>query len=118
MPRCIAKTAENQPCQRIVGASSPYCFAHDPSRQQERIKNAATAGRGSREIREIKKNLRTLYVALERGELDPRTGATMVQVANALLRALTTEAELAESRELERRLARIEKLERESRWSA
>lgn len=115
MPRCTAIKTSGERCQRIVASSSPYCYSHDPSRQAERTKNAATAGRGSREIRDVKQRLRRLYAALDAGVMDPRRGATLVQVANALLRAVQVEAELNNAAEMEKRLERIAALERQLR---
>jgi hypothetical protein len=45
MPRCAGKKEEGSPCERIVGASQPYCYSHDPNRAAERQRNASRGGR-------------------------------------------------------------------------
>jgi hypothetical protein len=45
MARCVHRHADNSQCKRIVETGKPYCYSHDPSRQEERKRNARKGGR-------------------------------------------------------------------------
>jgi hypothetical protein len=62
MPRCAAKKEDGSPCERIVGASQPYCYSHEPVRAAERRRNASRGGRSkaNAEIAGLKAQLRKL----------------------------------------------------------
>jgi hypothetical protein len=62
MARCAASKPNGEPCERIVGASQTYCFAHDPNRAAERARSASKAARTkpTRELSDVKKRLRQL----------------------------------------------------------
>ena len=112
MPRCAGFKPNGNPCERIVAASQSHCYAHDPNRKEERIRNAARAGRGgggtNREIRELKNKLSALYEDVIAKRVDPRVGAVANQIINAQLRALALGRELHQTDELAERLKALE----------
>ena len=56
MSRCAATKPDGSPCERIVGASRVYCYAHDPSNADRRRRDAAKAGRSTpnAELKEVR----------------------------------------------------------------
>src|SRR5215204_3058146 len=62
MRRCAGKKEDGSPCERIVGASQPYCYSHDPERVAERHRNASRGGRSkaNTEIAGLKAQLKKL----------------------------------------------------------
>ena len=79
MPRCAGKKGDGSPCERIVGSSQEYCYAHDPAFAENRKRAASKAakspatGRSSREIREIKDGSRASMLQCLREGLRART---------------------------------------------
>jgi hypothetical protein len=116
MARCAASKPNGEPCERIVGESQRYCFAHDPNRADERARNASKAarspakGRSSSEIREIKGRLKDLYAAVLEGRVERAAAAVANQIANTQLRAIELERRVREQDELEERLDELEGL--------
>ena len=91
MPRCAGQKGDGTPCERIVGASQQYCYAHDPSYAQDRKRAASKAARSpakSRSTTEIRE----------------------IQIANTQLRAIELERRVREQEELEERLDELEDL--------
>ncbi len=115
MARCGGSKADGTPCERIVGASQVYCFAHDPARAGERRRNASRAGRGrpSRELAEIKVLLSDLTDRVLGGEgvetLETGRAAVANQLLNTRLRAVEVERKIKEAEEFEERLAELER---------
>ena len=109
MPRCAGKKGDGTPCERIVGSSQEYCYAHDPAFAEDRKRTASkaarspAASRSSREIRQIKGRLEDLAVAN--------------QIANTQLRAIELERRVREQDELEGRLDELEDLLEEAERS-
>jgi hypothetical protein len=123
MARCAASKPDSSPCQRIVGASQTYCFAHDPKRAAERARNASKAARTkpSRELSDVKKRLRQLAEDVMTGRADRGDAAVAGQSLGTYLRALSVEIKLKEVLELEERIAALEEAEVEeerSSWGA
>jgi hypothetical protein len=110
MPRCAGKKGDGTPCERIVGSSQEYCYAHDPSYAEDRKKAAAKAARSpaksrsNTEIREIKGRLKDLYAAVLEGRTERAAAAVANQIANTQLRAIELERRVREQDELEERL--------------
>jgi hypothetical protein len=120
MPRCAGKKGDGTPCQRIVGASQEYCYAHNPAYAAERKRAASKAARSpakSPEVREIKGLLKDLYTAVLEGKVERQAAAVANQIANTQLRAIELEHRIREHNELEGRLDELEILleEAESR---
>jgi hypothetical protein len=116
MPRCAGKKGDGTACERIVGASQQYCYAHDPSYAEDRKKAASKAAksparsRSNSEIREIKGRLKDLYSAVLEGRAERAAAAVANQIANSQLRAIELERRVREQDELEDRLDELEDL--------
>src|SRR5436190_1478009 len=76
-----------------VGASQRVCFAHDPTKEEARKRNAAKAGasKPNRELSEAKDALRLIADMVLRGELDSRRAAVAIQAWNAVIRGVEVE---------------------------
>ncbi len=116
MPRCAGKKGDGTPCERIVGSSQQYCYAHDPAFAEDRKRAASKAARSpatsrsSREIRQIKGRLEDLYGAVLEGSVSRQVAAVANQIANTQLRALEIERRVREQDELEERVDELEDL--------
>jgi hypothetical protein len=123
MPRCAGKKGDGTPCERIVGSSHEYCYAHDPSYAEDRKKAASKAAksparsRSTSEIREIKGRLKDLYAAVLEGRAERAAAAVANQIANTQLRAIELERRVREQEELEGRLDELEGLLEEAEGS-
>ena len=111
MARCAASKLDGSPCERIVGASQTYCYAHDPEREVERKRNASNAARSkpNRELSSLKALLEDLTERVLSGDLETGRTAVANQLVNTRLRAMEQERKNKETEELE---SRIEALER------
>src|SRR5215212_2122126 len=106
MARCAGRKGDGTPCERIVGASQEYCYAHDPAYASERQRAASKAARSSAkspEIREIKGLLKDLYAAVLEGKVGRQAAAVANQIANTQLRAIELERRIREHNGLEER---------------
>jgi hypothetical protein len=116
MPRCAGKKGDGIPCERIVGSSHKFCYAHDPNYAEDRKKAASKAARSpaksrsTTEIREIKGRLKDLYTAVLEGRAERAAAAVANQIANTQLRAIELERRVREQEELEERLDELEDL--------
>ena len=112
MPRCIGSKPDGSPCERIVGASQTYCYAHDPSRKAERRRNAARAGRSkpSKELSEVKQRLRELAEDVISGRIDRADAAVAGQLYGTFIRAVGVELKVKEVLELEERIEQLERI--------
>jgi hypothetical protein len=116
MPRCAGKKGDGTPCERIVGSSQEYCYAHDPAFAEDRKRAASKAARSpatsrsSREIRQIKGRLEDLYGAVLEGSVTRQAAAVANQIANSQLRAIELERRVREQDELEQSLDELEDL--------
>src|SRR5215212_7016239 len=116
MPRCAGKKGDGTPCERIVGSSHEYCYAHDPTYAEDRKSAASKAAksparsRSSSEIREIKGRLKDLYAAVLEGRVERAAAAVANQIANTQLRAIELERRARDQEELEGRLDEVEDL--------
>ncbi len=110
MARCGGFKPDGTPCERIVGASQDYCYAHDPARQGERKRNASRAGksRGNGEIAGLKDQLRKLASDVLDGKVDRSAAAVVNQIINTRARLLEVERRIKETEELEERLEALE----------
>ena len=123
MPRCAGKKGDGTPCERIVGSSHKFCYAHDPSYAEDRKKAASKAARSpaksrsTTEIREIKGRLKDLYAAVLEGRAERAAAAVANQIANTQLRAIELERRVREQEELEERLDELEDLLEEAERS-
>jgi hypothetical protein len=120
MKRCAASKPNGEPCERIVGASQSYCFAHDPATAAQRSANASKAARAkpTRELSAVKKRLRQLAEDVMSGRADRRDAAVAGQLLGTYLRALSVEIKLKEVLELEERIERLEEADQgDASWA-
>jgi hypothetical protein len=120
MVRCAASKPNGEPCERIVGASQTYCFAHDPNRAAERARNASKAARAkpTRELSDVKKRLRQLADDVMAGRANRGDAAVAGQLFGTYLRAFSVEIKLKEVLELEERIERLEEAEQgDASWA-
>ena len=111
MVRCAALKPNGAPCERIVGASQKYCFAHDPLHSEERRRNASKAARSkpSKEIASVKRQLKDLADAILKGQVERSVGAVAAQVLNVYLRACEIERRAVERDEIQERISELER---------
>jgi hypothetical protein len=113
MPRCAASKPDGSPCERIVGASQRYCYAHDPARSEERKRNASRGGRskgGGSEIADLKTQLRKLAADVLSGEVGRSEAAVVNQILNTRARFIELERRIKEQEELEARMEALEEV--------
>ena len=112
MPRCRETKPDGTPCERIVPASQEYCYSHDPTRADERRRNAQRGGRarGEGEMPDLKKQLKELAAGVLDGTVDRGRAAVANQILNTLIRAVEQERKLRELGELAERLEALEEV--------
>jgi hypothetical protein len=110
MPRCGGFKGDGSPCERIVGASQRFCYAHDPARKEERRRAASRAGRSRSggELGEVRELLREITERVLSGEMSTSVGITVNQVCNTRLRLIEVSRKLQEQQEVLDRLAALE----------
>jgi hypothetical protein len=93
-----------------VRASQMYCYAHDQAQAEARSRNASKAARGkpSRELAQVKEQLRALADDVLTGAADQDAAAVASRILGVYLRAVEQERKLREQEEI---LERIEALE-------
>ena len=114
MPRCQAHKPNGTPCERIVGASQEYCYAHDPDRAEARSKAAHKAASSKKdvEIGAVKRRLREVAEGVLDGSIDRGRGSVAAQTFGVLIRAIEVERKIREQEELEERLAALEQAQK------
>ena len=118
---CGATKADGERCQ-LPAQPNGYCWSHDPANAEQRARNASAGGKAvmsmvsekssaqREEIAEIKGQLRALASELKDGSVPPQTGGVIVQVFNALLRAIEQDRRVRELDEIEARVSDLEGL--------
>ena len=86
MARCSATKPDGSSCERIVGASQAYCYAHDPFNAEKRRRDAAKAGKSTPngELREVKGLLKKLIQQVLSGELETSRAVICVPHGRAI----------------------------------
>ena len=117
MPRCAGKKGDGTPCERIVGSSQEYCYAHDPSYAEDRKRAASKAAKSpAQEPLQLgdqgdhRDGSRTSTLPCWRACGAAPAAAVANQIANAQLRAIELERRVREQDELEERLDELEDL--------
>ncbi len=126
MPRCSGVKRDNSQCERIVGESNAYCFAHDPLRKAERSANASKAGKSKQsqaigDLHALKEKLITLGDDLVAGKAHRGNSAVAATCYGMAIKATEAEVkvrELQESRLVETRLKVQEQTELIARLEA
>jgi hypothetical protein len=88
-----------------------HCFSHDPSKREARSRVAASGGRGKgvKEVRTLKAEVRELISDVRSGAVDRADAATMISGYRALRDFIELERRVKESDELEARIAELER---------
>ncbi len=92
----------------------------DPKNADRRRRQAPRAGRAkpNKELAGLRGQLAELYSSVLDGEVEPKVGAVLAQIANARTRLLETEIKLKKQQELEERLEALEDALRERKEGA
>ena len=123
MSVCAGIKRDGTRCTVGVSPGAQWCYNHDPARQAERRRNAASGGkaRASGELAGIKQRLSDLADDVLAENVDKGVAAVASQVLNVYLRAVSMEMKLREVEELERRMDEIEAMiaaRKERPWGA
>jgi hypothetical protein len=97
----------------VTGAHDEFCHLHDPARSEARRRSARRAGKAkpsSREVRDLKGEIRDVIADVKAGDLDRNDAAVMIQGYRALKDYIALERQVRETDEL---AAEIEELKRE-----
>ena len=108
---CAGITRSGVRCTVSVSGAQQFCHLHDPSRADERRRNASRAGRSkpaSQEIGQIKADIKRVIEDVRDARLDRGVGAVVGGLYNTLLKALETERRWKELSELEERMVTLE----------
>ena len=110
MPQCAGIKRDGGRCAVVVGAGQSHCYAHDPTRAEERRRNARRAGRssGATEVRLLERQLEELTHRVVEGDLESGRGAVAAQLINTRIRLLEYGRRLKETEDLEGRMEEIE----------
>ena len=96
----------------VVGPGHSHCYVHDPTRPQERKRNASRGGRtrGNGELPDLKKQLKDLATGVLDGTVDRGRAAVANQIFNTLIRTIEQERKQRELEELAERLEALEQV--------
>ena len=110
MARCRTTKANGERCKAAATASNGYCWAHDPKNAAKRQRTASKAGRGkpSREIRDLKDELRVLAEDVLAGRVERGLAAVVNQIHNSRAKLIELERKIREADEFETRLEALE----------
>ena len=110
--QCAGITREGRRCTVSVSGAQEFCHLHDPTRAEERRRQASRAGRarGNKEVAALKQELKDLIAEVKAGDLDRNDAAVMIQGYRALKDFIALERQVRETDEL---AAEIEELKRE-----
>jgi hypothetical protein len=124
MKRCEALKGDGARCQGRVMEGSDWCYNHDPSKAEERRRNARrggkTGGRGRSgldETAQAKRYIKGLVNQLIRGEVARETATAAFMGLNVLARYVELERKLKEQEELVERMDAIEEALEQGRRS-
>jgi hypothetical protein len=97
----------------VVGAGQSHCYAHDPTRADERKRNAQRGGKSRHsggELADLKKQIKDLAGEVLDGTADRGRAAVANQLYNTLIRAIEQERKIRELGELAERLEALEEV--------
>src|SRR5215211_6638315 len=112
MARCAGIKRGGGRCAVVVGPGQSHCYAHDPTRAEERKRNASRGGRtrGNGELPDLKKQLKDLAAGVLDGTVDRGRAAVANQVLNTVIRTIEQERKVRELEELAQRLEALEEV--------
>jgi len=111
---CTATTQYGRPCQNQAQPDKEVCWSHDPDNATQRVRNARAGGLAvhspaTREIEELKDELKALIREVKDGKVAPGVAAVITQLANTIIRAIEQNRKVRELDEIEERLAELER---------
>ncbi len=111
MPRCAGNKRDGGRCTVIVAPPDTYCYQHDPSRSEERKRNASKGGksRGApSEIADLKAQLKDLADGVLKSKIERADAVVVNQILNTRARLIELERKVKETDQLEARLEALE----------
>lgn len=113
--RCSYIKGDGGRCKKSATDSSGLCSSHSPHRAQERREIARLGGKrggngrpGAPELRQIRREVRSVISAVEGFSLDEGRGRVMLQGYRVLLHAVEAERKVIETDDLLVRLEAVE----------
>jgi hypothetical protein len=117
MRTCSGIKTNGERCRAQAMRDSQWCLNHHPDRAEENrrrsSKGGKKGGRGRPQVAltNIKTQLQDLADGVLDGSINRADGATVSQILNVLLRAITVELQVKEQQELIERLEALEAAE-------
>ena len=110
---CVETTRYGRPCPNPAQPGKGVCWHHDPENAARRARNARAGGRAahsptSRELAELKDELKELIREVKEGKVAPGVAAVITQLSNTIIRAIEQDRKVRELDEIEERLAALE----------
>jgi hypothetical protein len=111
MARCNGIKGDGERCRLAATGPHGFCWAHAPENADKRRRMASRAarGKGNREVRDLKADLRQLIADVRAGDLDRSDAAVMVQAYRAIRELIALERQIRETDQL---AAEVEELRR------
>jgi hypothetical protein len=110
--QCSGITREGRQCTVSVrDAHEQFCHLHDPARSEERRRSARRAGKAkptSREVRDLKEEIRNLIADVRSGRIDRNDAGVIIQACRALKDFIELERRIRAQEEMEERLQVLE----------
>jgi hypothetical protein len=125
--RCEALKGDGTRCQARAMEGSTWCYGHDPSRAEERKRNATRGGRAGGRGRgslldtdQAKRHVKSLVGRLISGDVPRDVAVGAFMGINCLMRVLEQERRLVEQHELTERIEALERRQRveQSLWQS
>ncbi len=111
MPQCAGIKRDGGRCAVVVGPGRSHCYAHDPTRAEERKRNASRGGRtkgAGGELPELKRQLKDLAADVLDGKVERGAAAVVNQLLNTVVRVVEQERKEREFGEMAERLEALE----------
>ena len=121
MAVCRANKRDGTPCTLPANGPDGYCWAHSPDNAAKRKQAASRAGRAkpSREVANLKAEVRSVIAKVESGALDRTDGAVVLQGYRVLKDLVELERKVKATDELAAQVKEIrEELDRRERARA
>ena len=113
MPQCAGIKRDGGRCAVVVGPGQTHCYSHDPTRSEERKRNASRGGQtkgAGGELPALKRQLKDLTAGVLDGSVDRARAAVANQLLNTLVRVVEQERKIRETEELAERLEALEEV--------
>jgi hypothetical protein len=113
--RCRGVKRDGDGCTLPANGSDGFCWAHSPKHAEERRRMASRAGksRGSREVANLKAQLKDLIGKVQDGTLEPTRGNTMLRGYGVLIELIKLERGIFVEEDLARRIEELKRGEHE-----